>query len=344
MKNQINKLLISILFLAALNSCAQLRNAEKATNQAGKGVSFEFYSSCEKRVQLAYTDTIKENWQFAEMKKDGNRFYTSLKTDKKIWYEFVADTNVWFKKDPLNSVIDYDHPFIPGKAEGRVQNRNIETRYASSKHFDLFTTKDTADINALESLYNKLTGDVLKFLNDDLHPIHNKKIRYYSGIYKGMYAYSGSAEVVDDSNVLNSHELIHILLYKYPKFPPFTEGIAQCFQERGNKFPLVERGCNMGAKQSVSQLDLYDVLKDWNNHKNYHMAGSFIFYNLFVKKDTRENFITLIKNLTEANATFDRFESLFFLFMQKDLKKATEEWRDWIINIEDTPAVYVSWN
>ncbi len=312
---------------------------------SGKEVLFEFYSSHESEVQFAYLYGLKDDWRFKKMEKDGNRFYIYHPVDQEIWYEFVVPTNTWYRRDPFNQYIDNYHPYLKRGKDALVTHRNLNVKYIASEHFDYFTTGDGTNIARLEEIYRELANNKLSIFGEKIEPIHGKKIRYYGGIFPGTYAEARSATIVDYGDRVNSHEMIHALLYRYPHFGPFAEGIAQCFQEEGNRFPLTEQNCSLAAKQKVKEQGkkLWDVLSNFSANSDYHLAGSFIYFHLFVEKDTTESFVRFLKEL-KPDLDFNTVRELYKRRLGKDMQYYVNKWEQWVKSIDETSDVFVNWN
>lgn len=310
---------------------------------SGMEVLFEFYSSHEHEVQFAYLYDLKDKWRFKKMRKDGNRFYVYQPVDQEIWYEFVVPTNTWYRRDPFNQYIDNYHPHLKRGKAALVSQKNLSVKYISSKHFDYFTTGDGNNITRLEEIYQELENK-LAFFGEKIEPIHGKKIRYYGGIFPGMYSEAGSATIVDQGDHPNSHEIIHVLLYRHPHFGPFAEGIAQCFQVEGNRLPLTEPNCSLAAKQKVEQgKKLWDVLSNFPGNSDYHLAGSFIYFHLFVEKDTTDSFIRFLKEL-KPDLDFNAVRELYQRQVGKDMQYYVNVWEQWVKSIDARSNVFVDWN
>ncbi len=307
-------------------------------------VNFEFYSSGENEMLLAYKYNLAEDWKLQKMDRTGFRFFTELEVVKEVWYEFVSPaTNTWYKKDPLNPAIDHDHPYLRREMTGRLSSRNPDIRYFSSEHFDYFTTEWTDRTAELEERYRKIIMH-LAILNIEAAPVHGKKIRYYSKLFGGMYSLPASAEVVDDIDIINAHEIIHLFLHDMARYPPLAEGYAQCFQEYGNRKPLREANVNLAAKEKIRNQDLLDVMEHWQEKADYHLAGSFVYYHLFVDRVLTLDFIELSKKLTSDQVSYADFKGLYRDSMKRDIEKTVGDWKTWLSGIDENSNVYVNWN
>jgi hypothetical protein len=288
---------------------------------------------------------LKDNWRFENMKKDGNRFYIYHPVDQEIWYEFVVPTNTWYRRDPFNQFIDNNHPYLKRGNNELTTHKNLEVTYVSSEHFDYFSTGDGAKIVRLEEIYRELAENKLSIFKEKIAPIHGKKIRFYGGMFTGIYATAGNAEIIEQNDYPNSHEIIHVLLYRYPHFAPFAEGIAQCLQEAGNRFPLTEQNCSLAAKQKVKKQGkkLWDVLSNFSANSDYHLAGSFIYFHLFVEKDTTDSFVKFLKEM-KPDLDFNTVRELYKRQLGKDMQYYVNKWERWIDSIDTTSDVCVKWN
>lgn len=307
-------------------------------------VNFEFYSSGENEMLLAYKYDLMEDWKLQKMARTGFRFSTELEVEKEVWYEFVSPaTNTWYKKDPLNPVIDQDHPYLRREAAGLLSNRNPDIHYFSSEHFDYFTT-DAADRTAeLEERYCRIAAH-LAMLEVNPAPIAGKNIRYYSKLFGGMYSLPASAEVVDDIDIINAHEIIHLFLHNVAKYPPLAEGHAQCFQEYGNRKPLREANVNLAAKEKIRNQDLLDVMEHWQEKADYHLIGSFVYYHWFVDRALTPGFIDLSKKLTSDRTSYADFKGMYRESLKRDIEKTVGDWKNWLAGIDENSDVYVNWN
>ena len=264
---------------------------------------------------------------------------------QKIWYEFVVPINMWYRRDPFNQFIDNNHPYLKRGNDRLVSHKNLEVTYVSSEHFDYFTTGDGAKITRLEEIYRVLAWDKLSIFRENIAPIQGKKIRFYGGMFPGIYATVGNAEIVEQNDYPNSHEIIHVLLYKYPHFAPFAEGIAQCLQEAGNRLPLTEQNCSLAAKQKVTEQGnkLWDVLSNFSTNSVYHLAGSFIYFHLFVEKDTADPFVKFLKEL-KPDMDFNTVRELYKRQLGKNMTYYVSKWEQWVKSIDTTSDVFVNWN
>ncbi|MEY4489821.1 MAG: hypothetical protein RIQ79_2329 [Verrucomicrobiota bacterium] len=328
-------LLIFFLFVAGGMVCRGESEADK--------VLFEFYSSAEQEVSLAYLNDLKDAWRFVKMEKEGNRFFVRHPVGKEIWYEFVVSPNVWFRRDPFNRFVNENHPYLKRGPALLTTNRNLKVTYVPSAHFDYFTTGDGKKIKVMEELYTKLTTDILTIFEPDLKPVHGKKIRYYGGMFEGVYATAGNAELIVNNDASNCHEIIHVLLHDYPHYGPFAEGVAQCLQQAGNQRPLTEANCSLAAKDKRKQVKLWDVLSDFGNHKDYHLAGSFIYYNLFAAPQARAPFVAFLKDLREGSITFEEVQARYQKHTGKELSASVRDWERWIATVGTSSNVYVDW-
>lgn len=328
-------LLIIVLFVTGSLACRGQSDADK--------VLFEFYSSAEQEVSLAYLNDLKDAWRFVKMQKEGNRFSVYHPVGKEIWYEFVVSPNVWFRRDPFNRFVNENHPYLKRGPAPLTTHRNLKVTYAPSAHFDYFSTGDGKKIQALEAIYTKLTTDILTVFEPDLKPVHGKKIRYYGGMFDGVYATAGNAEIIEKNDAPNSHEIIHVLLHDYPHFGPFAEGVAQCLQQAGNQRPLSEANCSLAAKDKRKQVKLWDVLGDFGHHNDYHLAGSFIYYNLYIAPDARASFVAFLKELRDGSITFEEIQARYLKHTGKALSVSVRDWERWIATVNPSSNVYVDW-
>jgi hypothetical protein len=317
-------------------------------NQKSNDFTFEFYSSSEQAMQFAYMNTLSSNWQFLEMQKDGNRFSVTLPVNEEIWYEFVTRTNTWYNKDPYNKYVKDDHPYLNKKIikNGSYKIKNL--KFVSSEHFDLFTVGKVELIDELEKQYKSLEIK-LSIFGNPIAPVYNKKIRYHSGLFDGIYAEPGRAMVIDNKvDEANSHELIHVLMHDYPHFPALSEGVAQCFQSSGNKLPLEEGNCSLEAKRKITQTDisLKKVLSNFNENRDYHIAASFVYFNIFIKTGTTEGFCKFLKEFTDdkSNVSYAVVEQLFLKDTGQKLDDSINDWTLWVKGISESSNIYVDWN
>jgi hypothetical protein len=334
------RLLILILGLAWISPELVCR-----AEPTGEKVLFEFFSSAEQEVTFAYLNDLKNPWQFIKMEKDGNRFFVYHPVGKEIWYEFVVRPNVWFRRDPFNQFVDSNHPYLKRGATPLTTHRNLNVTYVPSAHFDYFTTGDGTQIRRLDAVYTQLTTRILTVLEPKLAPVHGKKIRYYGGMFEGCYATAGNAEIVDRGDSANSHEIIHVLMHAYPHYGPLAEGIAQCFQQSGNQRPLTEANCSLAAKEKSKHQNLWDVLSDFGNHPDYHMAGSFIYHQLYVAPGARAPFVACLKEFKPGQAiTPQVLLNHYRNHTGRDLKVVVREWERWVSRVTESSPVYVKWN
>jgi hypothetical protein len=320
-----------------------LRAAAPASNE----VLFEFYSSDADEVSLAYLHRLQDSWRYVKMRRDGNRYYVSHPVEDEIWYEFTTSPNVWYRRDPFNRQVDSDHPYLKRKAgQPLVQRqRSPHVTYVASEHFDYFTTGDGTKIKELEAVYRTLTERLLTVLEPGLAPIHGKKIRFYGGIFEGAYTTADNAEIIEGGDYPNSHEIIHALLHQYPRLGPFAEGMAQCFQKSGNFRPLGEANCSLAAREKYKTTKLWDVLGDFGNHADYHMAGSFIFHQLYVAPGRRAGFVAFLKEFQPGvSPSFEGMQGLYQKHTGRELRMAVDEWEKWVALVTPTSRVYVDWN
>ncbi len=319
----------------------------RAAAPASNEVLFEFYSSDADEVSLAYLYRLEDAWRYVKMRRDGNRYFVSHPVEGEIWYEFVTSPNVWYRRDPLNPQVHSDHPYL--KREGArplvQRRRDPHVTYVAGEHFDYFTTGDGTKIKELESVYRTLTGRLLTVLEPGLAPVHGKKIRFYGGIFDGCYTTADNAEIIEHGDYPNSHEIIHALLHAYPRLGPFAEGMAQCFQKSGNFRPIGEANCSLAAREKIKSTRLWDVLGDFGNHADYHMAGSFIFYQLYVAPDARAGFVAFLKEFRPGVApSFEEVQGLYRKHTGRDLRAAVDEWEKWVARVTPSSRVYVDWN
>ncbi len=311
---------------------------------ANDKVLFEFYSSNEQEVTFAYLNDLTSSWSFVKMEKDGNRFFVYHPVGKEIWYEFVVSPNVWYRRDPFNQFVDANHPYLKRGAEPLTTHRNLKVTYVPSPHFDYFTTDDGTKITQLEAIYTQLTTQTLTLFDARLTPIHGKKIRFYGGMFGGCYTTAGNAEIIEGGDYPNSHEIIHALMHDYPRYGAFAEGVAQCFQQSGNQRPLTEANCSLAAKEKYTRLNLWDVLSDFGNHSDYHMAGSFIYYQLFIVPGARLPFVAFLKEFKDGETVTPQILSeRYKKYMGLDLKTAIKRWEAWVSHINKASPVYVNW-
>ncbi len=320
-----------------------LRGAAPASNE----VLFEFYSSDADEVSLAYLYRLQDSWRYVKMKRDGNRYFVTHPVEDEIWYEFTTSPNVWYRRDPFNQRVHSDHPYLKRNgAQPLVQRqRSPHVTYVAGEHFDYFTTGDGTKIKELEAVYRTLTERLLTVLEPGLAPIHGKKIRFYGGIFGGAYTTADNAEIIEGGDYPNSHEIIHALLHRYPRHGPFAEGIAQCFQKSGNFRPLGEANCSLAAREKYKTTRLWDVLGDFGNHADYHMAGSFIYHQLFVVPERRAGFVAFLKEFRPGvSPSFEEVQALYKKHAGQELRAAVDDWERWVGQVKPTHRVYVDWN
>jgi hypothetical protein len=238
---------------------------------------------------------------------------------------------------------------LEAEQKTRQYVKPVTDKIFNSEHFEYYTNGENR-INELERLYKRLVDTVLAPFETGLSPIFGKKIKYHGGGISGRYAHMETAEIVEENNAANSHEIIHVLLHKYPHVPAFAEGIAECFQEPGNRLPLIQGNVNLmcaDALKSGKNISVVEEIRTFNQTRNYYIPASFIYYHFYLMpQESKENFIKFLKAQTRENINspkYDVFES-YKTFMKADMAQTEAEWLKWVKTLTPKSKVYVAWN
>ncbi|MBW7474606.1 glycogen-binding domain-containing protein [Paenibacillus oenotherae] len=325
--------------------------AAPAKLAAGKKqlVAFKYYSTTAKNVYLAGTFN---KWSPTAIKmkkaKDSPWFTASVTLDRQAEYKFVVD-GVW-SGDPFNlATVGPDENALYNPAVNGTTNVNPKIKVFSSKHFDFFTMDGKDKTKELEESYSKLTALIPSWKLATVMP----KIRYYAADYTNNlqdsilnypvpFARYSTSEIYDLWNVSSTHELVHLLVSVPNTF--FNEGAAQALQLEGNK-TYREQNVNLVAKALFAASDEYDVntlmTQFITTSEEYSLAGSFIYYHLYVMKkpDQLRAFLMSLKGGEQQSQLAIKYKK----HVGKELQATITAWKSWLEQITEQDDIYVKW-
>lgn len=298
-------------------------------------VELVFYSSIEQEM---YVIGDFNDWEErkTKMNKKGNRFSCTISVSNATRYKFVSYRNYTchYNIDPLNAEEDEGCPSITLRSNKPTTNENPLVQYIYSKNFDYFTFNRPKQIFEMERVHKALTTKILAFYSNDLKASRGK-LRSYATFKQGAFAINGSSEICDSGDCVNTHEMIHGLLAT-PRFGPFAEGFAQCFQLSGNaEFMPVKKEYNFDTNPTISvqrkikdkpDIDIKHVMANFSGYL-YHEMASFIYWSCYVDKGNLKKFVDWSRDLNHDHThAFQSYKAIYGY----DISKANKKWNKWV--------------